>query len=497
MSSAGADQLLLLASSPLSAATQAAASVSAASAPAAAAAAAVDAAATASTLASLAAAAAAAAPALHVFAMLRAWAIRMLMALVLRIMRLGPVPRHVAFIMDGNRRFARKRGLDVSRGHAEGADTLEQTLDWCLRLGFKTVTVYAFSTENFGRDKTKEVDPIMRLCAEKFDKFCAHSHAVQKHNVSVQVHGRRDLLPATVQRAAALAQRNTARADVASATLNICMPYTSREEIAAAMRAVVRAVEDGALQPSDIDARLIEQCFWTGGRDLENSNGVLGGGDVDILVRTSGEVRLSDFMLWQVSKQTQINFLDVFWPDFTFWHMLPVLIQYQLQQARSFLFSPASTTSAACLHVDDTAVSPGANIKRAASGVYDCARCAAAKATGTHSNSGASVARRRRKQRKTSAEQQQQQQQQQQQTRCQHTQQQPSEQYLQKQHQQHQHQQHLGQRLRLQPAKQPPSGCCRVCSDDTRARRVRDFLHALWAQRDADALAAADVSAVP
>ncbi|KAJ3026485.1 UNVERIFIED_CONTAM: hypothetical protein HDU68_005563 [Siphonaria sp. JEL0065] len=265
---------------------------------------------------------------LSLLRMLWGWIASMSMAILLKLIRLGPIPKHVAFIMDGNRRFAKKRGLEVSKGHAEGADTLEETLDWCLKLGVKTVTVYAFSTENFSRNKEKEVDPIMKISTEKFQKFATHSELVKKHDIAVRVHGRLNLLPEPVLKAAHLATKMTCKNS--NATLNICMPYTSREEIAFAVKTLVRGVEDGVLEVDDIGEEVLEQCFWTGGlgRGVGEQEGV-GGGDLDILVRTSGEVRLSDYMLWQASSSCQIHFLSVYWPDFTFWHMLPALLQYQ------------------------------------------------------------------------------------------------------------------------------------------------------------------------
>ncbi|KAI8621175.1 putative undecaprenyl diphosphate synthase-domain-containing protein [Chytriomyces sp. MP71] len=255
-----------------------------------------------------------------------AWILSALMAVVLRLLRLGPIPQHVAFVMDGNRRFAKRFGMEVSRGHAEGADTLEQTLDWCLRLGVKTVTVYAFSTENFSRDKEREVDPIMELCMRKFQKFASNSDLVQKHQIAVRIHGALHLLPPAVQSAAAQVTRMTSHHR--GATLNVCMPYTAREEMTDAVACAVRGVQEGRICVDDISEELLEALLWTGGEG------------VDIWVRTSGEVRFSDFLLWQVSRSAQINFLKIMWPDFTFWHMLPALLEYQashIQMQRSRL----------------------------------------------------------------------------------------------------------------------------------------------------------------
>ncbi|KAJ3398760.1 hypothetical protein HDU80_008605 [Chytriomyces hyalinus] len=256
-------------------------------------------------------------PMLELVSAVWAWIVDALTRLMVGVIRIGPIPCHVAFVMDGNRRYARRFGLDVSKGHAEGADTLEQTLDWCLKLGVKTVTVFAFSTENFSRNKEREVDPIMQLCTDKFKKFASHSELIEKHNIAVRVYGKLHLLPRSVQNAAALATKMTQ--NNANATLNVCMPYTSREEITDAIQRLVAAVEDGVLNEDDISEEVLEAVFWTGGVS----------GPLDILVRTSGEVRLSDFMMWQASKSCQIHFLKIMWPDFTFWHMLPALLQYQ------------------------------------------------------------------------------------------------------------------------------------------------------------------------
>ncbi|KAJ3325280.1 hypothetical protein HDU76_013216 [Blyttiomyces sp. JEL0837] len=231
------------------------------------------------------------------------------------IVKLGPIPKHVAFIMDGNRRFAKKKGFKLQKGHQEGFSKLEETLDWCLSLGVSTVTTYAFSTENFNRNP-EEVRLLMELAREKFDEFATKSEIIEKHGIAVRIFGNTSLLPPEVQLAASravLMTRHNKRA-----VLNVCIPYTSREEMALAVKATVEGVERGELLSNDVNEELIEACLYSGDNP-----------PLDILVRTSGEIRLSDFMLWQSSKDCHIHFIDAFWPDFTFYHMLPSLLDFQ------------------------------------------------------------------------------------------------------------------------------------------------------------------------
>lgn len=238
-----------------------------------------------------------------------------LRSLLIRLLQLGPIPRHVAFIMDGNRRFAQVKGVVVAKGHEEGFSKLEETLDWCLSLGVTTVTTYAFSIENFNR-KPDEVNKLMNLAKNKFEEFATKSDIIEKHGIAVKVFGNLALLPPEVQLAASravLMTRHNKRA-----VLNVCIPYTSRDEMALAMRDIVRGVERGMLCPDDITEGLLEAALQTGESP-----------PLDILVRTSGEVRLSDFMLWQASKGCHIHYINALWPEFTFWDMLPALLSFQ------------------------------------------------------------------------------------------------------------------------------------------------------------------------
>lgn len=209
--------------------------------------------------------------------------------LALKILRTGQVPRHVAFIMDGNRRFANKQHLSSAiDGHVHGFSKLAETLQWCRDIGIEEVTVYAFSIENFKRPST-EVDGLMRLSREKFAKFMEEKDELDKRGVCVRMIGNWSLLPIDLQQKIAevvLMTRNNSKA-----ILNVAFAYTSRDEITHSIKAIVDGVRQNELEPCDISESLIRRCMYTG----ESS-------DPDLLVRTSGEIRLSDFLLWQVSK---------------------------------------------------------------------------------------------------------------------------------------------------------------------------------------------------
>jgi len=233
----------------------------------------------------------------------------------------GPIPRHVAFVMDGNRRYAQKLGLEVGQGHYHGFSKLEQMLELCMKLGVEVVTVYAFSIENFKRP-TQEVDFLMRLAKEKLTLFCQESELVRDYDVRIQVLGDLSLLSPDVFEAIQLAMSMTA--EHRGPTLNVCFPYTSQHEMCTAVNKVYQAVKEERLQSRDVDENVIETYLMTAGCP-----------DLDLLVRTSGEVRLSDFLLWQATTPgCQIHFIDVYWPEFSKYQLLQILLSYQLNYAR-------------------------------------------------------------------------------------------------------------------------------------------------------------------
>ena len=242
-----------------------------------------------------------------------------------RILRTGVVPKHVAIIMDGNRRFAKKMHYGKAfQGHVLGFEKLKETLQWCLDLGVTEVTVYAFSIENFKRSK-EEVDGLMELTKQKIAYLLEESDVIAKHQVRVRALGDLRRLPDDVMQFIAKGVNYTKHNT--RAYLNVCYAYTSRHEMTEAIKEMAMGAQDGLLYPSDISEDLIEQCLYTGDSPPP-----------DLVVRTSGEVRLSDFLLWQ-STYSHLCFQDVLWPEFSVWHFFSAVLSYQqsyasIQQAR-------------------------------------------------------------------------------------------------------------------------------------------------------------------
>jgi ditrans,polycis-polyprenyl diphosphate synthase len=189
--------------------------------------------------------------------------------------------------MDGNRRYAERLGVDKIQGHSQGFDKLAQTLQWCHDLGITEVTVYAFSIENFKRGE-KEVEALLNLAKEKFKVLISEEEKLKKHGVRVKIIGNISYLPEDMQDIIKKAEETTEKNS--EATLNVTFSYTSREEITHAVIESCKMVEQGDIKPTEIDQELLESLMYTN----HSSN-------PDLLIRTSGETRLSDFLLWQAS----------------------------------------------------------------------------------------------------------------------------------------------------------------------------------------------------
>lgn len=231
------------------------------------------------------------------------------------VLKAGPMPKHVAFIMDGNRRFARKKNVDRQEGHMQGFNKLAETLRWCKHLDIQEVTVYAFSIENFKRTKD-EVDGLMELARQKFLRLLEEMDNLKKHEVCIRVLGDLNMLPLDLQQL--IAKAVVATKNHNKCFLNVCFAYTSRYEITNAVREMAWGVEKGLIKASDVSELLLSECLYS-----YNSP------NPDLLIRTSGEVRLSDFLLWQTSHSC-IVFQSVLWPEYTFWNLCEAIIQYQL-----------------------------------------------------------------------------------------------------------------------------------------------------------------------
>jgi len=243
----------------------------------------------------------------------------------LKILQVGPIPSHLALIMDGNRRFAKQMQKEVLHGHKEGFKTLTNVLAWCRDIGITEVTAYAFSIENFKRSK-EEVDGLMELACEKFGQLLDEVGRLKEHGICVRVIGKLDLLPPKLRAIAAKITLATAGNSVC--TLNIAMAYTSSDEILTAMKEVAAGIADGSLLADEVTIDTLEHCLYTSRSPPP-----------DIMLRTSGETRLSDFMLWQ-SRFSYLFFTKVLWPALSIWHLFGAIFQYQrhshhLQGARA------------------------------------------------------------------------------------------------------------------------------------------------------------------
>ncbi|XP_060523236.1 dehydrodolichyl diphosphate synthase complex subunit DHDDS [Cylas formicarius] len=232
----------------------------------------------------------------------------------INVLRCGPVPRHVAFIMDGNRRYAKKVHLEKVEGHSKGFEKLSECLRWCLEIGVKEATVYAFSIENFKRS-SEEVNGLMQLAREKFAKVFQDSERLEKEGICIKVIGNLSLLPRDLQNLIAKAMLLTMNNK--KLVINVAFAYTSTDEIANSVKSVIQGVNNNELSVDDINEELLSKCLYT-------SDGT----NPDLLIRTSGEVRLSDFLLWQ-SSNTTIYFAEVLWPEFTFYHLMAAVFKYQ------------------------------------------------------------------------------------------------------------------------------------------------------------------------
>jgi tritrans,polycis-undecaprenyl-diphosphate synthase [geranylgeranyl-diphosphate specific] len=228
-------------------------------------------------------------------------------------------PEHVAIIMDGNRRFARELGLGPTEGHKEGRNKLEEILNWGMEVGVKILTVYAFSSENLSRNK-EEIDELMTLFEESFYKV-ADDERVHKHRIRVRVLGLVEILPKNVQKAIAHAEEKTKGYD--GYHLNLAIAYSGREEIIQAIREIAGKVKSGEMEVGQIDQKMFSGFLYT--KEFP---------DPDLILRTSGEVRVSNFLLWQLA-YSELYFVDVYWPGFRKIDFLRAIRSYQ-QRSRRF-----------------------------------------------------------------------------------------------------------------------------------------------------------------
>ena len=229
------------------------------------------------------------------------------------------LPQHVAFIMDGNGRWAKKRGLERSEGHREGAKTFRKIGEYCADVGIKYMTFYAFSTENWNRPKS-EVMALMKLFKEYLNNGEERLAENDIRQMRLRFIGERDGLPKDLLKLIEKAERETAK--YSKVTVNIALNYGGRAEITHAVKEIAAKVKTGELSVDEITESVVNNSIYTAGQP-----------DPDIIVRPSGEYRLSNFMTWQ-SAYSEFWYSDVLWPDFTEEDVNKMLFEYQKRNRR-------------------------------------------------------------------------------------------------------------------------------------------------------------------
>ena len=226
-----------------------------------------------------------------------------------------PVPQHIALILDGNGRWATSKGLPRNMGHQKGANTLEEVVKAANKIGVKYITAYVFSTENWSRPK-EEVEFIMK----EVIKLCKKWQKLKKENVKINVIGSKENVPSEVQDAIDEAMNNTK--DCNGATINMAFNYGSKKEIIDATKKIATLVKEGHIEIDDINESLFEDNLYTSGMP-----------QVDLLIRTSGEIRISNYLLWQIA-YAEMYFTKVYWPDFHTKEFYEAVYEFQRRNRR-------------------------------------------------------------------------------------------------------------------------------------------------------------------
>jgi len=227
------------------------------------------------------------------------------------------MPKHIAIIMDGNRRWARAQGKPAGFGHKAGAKTLEKIVRYANKIGLEHITVYAFSTENWKRAED-EVNALMMLLQNYLDEY---SKRADSENIKVKILGDITVLSQGMQKSIINCMERTK--NNTGITFNIALNYGGRDEIIKAVKNIAQEVKDGNLKAEDISEEIISNNLYTKGQP-----------DPDLLIRTSGEIRLSNFLPWQVV-YSEFLFIDKNWPDFTEEDLDNAIIEYQ-KRTRKF-----------------------------------------------------------------------------------------------------------------------------------------------------------------
>lgn len=230
----------------------------------------------------------------------------------------GEVPTHIGIITDGNRRYAHHAGISENEGHVRGKDKLEEVLQWCLDVGVSVVTVYGFSTENFSREKN-EVDFLFRLINDAFLDLLEDKR-IYENRIRVKVIGELGVLPDFLTETIRKVEETTRTFEKFS--LNIALGYGGRAEIINAIKKIYHEIEEGKFTIDDVTEEKFREYLYD--KNLP---------DPDLIFRTSGEERISNFLLWQ-SAYSELYFSDVYWPDLKKADFLKAIISYQNRKRR-------------------------------------------------------------------------------------------------------------------------------------------------------------------
>ncbi|HKT22677.1 MAG TPA: polyprenyl diphosphate synthase [Nitrososphaerales archaeon] len=230
------------------------------------------------------------------------------------------IPSHIGIILDGNRRWAQEQGFSQGLGHAEGANRAEELLDWCHDLGIKTVTLYVLSTENLDRT-SDELITLFELIQARLNRLLNDARIV-KYRVKVRAIGHLDLLPDSIVSLLGAIEAKTEGYE--DHYLNIAVAYGGRAEITDVVKSIAQDVKSGKLSPDAISEDTVSARLYTA--FLPNQ-------EPDLIIRTSGEERMSGFLLWQ-GAYSELVFVDVFWPAFRFIDLLRAILTYQKRRRR-------------------------------------------------------------------------------------------------------------------------------------------------------------------
>lgn len=228
----------------------------------------------------------------------------------------GRLPEHIAVIMDGNGRWAKKHGLLRAAGHEKGTESVRRVVETCAEIGINHLTLFTFSTENWNRPKL-EVKTLMRILVSSLKK---ELKTMMDNNIRLTAIGCLDNLPRKARKELDQVIDKTSNND--GMTLNLALSYGAREELLNGIKAISEKVKNDGLSPDEIDEKTIHQHLYT--RDLP---------DVDLLIRTSGEQRISNFLLWQIA-YAELYFSPVLWPDFKEDDLLKAIANYQQRERR-------------------------------------------------------------------------------------------------------------------------------------------------------------------